>query len=161
MQNLFLVIDASSILSFGTLTKHRVPGAIPILSKYRIVDFSLSAAVSSNIKNVGIFCDRNYRSLQDHIGSGSRYNLNRRRDGIFLLPPKTISATNEDFLSFKRMKEHDEYFIRSDQEYVIITPSTMVWFPSLDELLKKHIKSKKDISQVISLTGERLYTFIL
>jgi len=161
MINLFMVVDCSSQLNFELLTKHRVPAAIPIFSKYRLIDISLSIAKYSNLTNVGVFCDRNYRSLQDHIGSGERYNLDRRRDGIFILPPKTSNPVNEDFLSFERMMEQDEYFRRSNQEYVVIVPSTLIFFTDLDTLLNEHIKSEKDISQLVSKNGERLFVFIL
>ena len=161
MEKLFMVIDASSALDFNTLTKHRVPGAIPIFSKYRLIDFSLSSATSSNISNVGVFCNKNYRSLQDHIGSGSRYDLERRKDGVFILPPKNSGPSEELYLSFSRMKEHDEYFKRSLQEYVLITPANVIWTPDYNEILKAHIDSGKDITEVVTIDNRRLYTFIM
>ena len=137
--NIFVVIDATSQLDFSSLTKHRVPGAIPILGKYRMIDIPISAATESNITNVGVFCDRNYRSLHDHIGDGARFNLGRRVDGIFILPPKALNPVDEAFLSFQRMKGQDDYFRRSNQEYCIIMPSTLYWFPNLEELVREHI----------------------
>ena len=161
MSNLFLVIDASSQLNFNTLTKHRVPGAIPVFSKYRFIDIPLSYAKSASISNVGVFTDKNYRSLQDHIGSGARYDLNRRKDGIFLLPPKNQYAVLENYISFQRMFEQFEYFKRSDEDYCLIVPSTLIWFPNLNELLDKHIESGMDISEFRSANNERLYAFML
>lgn len=159
--NIFVVIDATSQLDFSSLTKHRVPGAIPILGKYRMIDIPISAATESNITNVGVFCDRNYRSLHDHIGDGARFNLGRRVDGIFILPPKALNPVDEAFLSFQRMKGQDDYFRRSNQEYCIIMPSTLYWFPDLEELVREHIESKKDITQVVNYANERLYVFII
>lgn len=161
MANMFMVVDATSTLDFDLLTKHRVPGAIPFLGKYRMIDFTLSNATFSNITNVAVFAYGNYRSLTDHIGSGNRYNLDRRKDGIFILPPKNYSPSSEFYISFQRMREHLEYFMRSNQEYVIITPATLIWCSDLNEILEDHIKSGKDITQVVSSSSERLYTFIL
>lgn len=161
MASLFMIVDANARLDFSFLTKHRVPAAIPIFGKYRIIDIALSNATFSNITNVAIFTYSNYRSLQDHIGSGSRYDLDRRKDGVFILPPKTYSPVDEEFLSFQRMKEQDEYFNRTGQEYVIITPATIVWAADLNVILANHISSGKDITQVVTSNGERLFTFIL
>ena len=86
--NIFVVIDASAQLNFKTLTKHRVPGAIPILGKYRMIDVAISAATQANITNVGVFCDRNYRSLNApkpsdstrHVQSKVMWRLRPRSD---------------------------------------------------------------------------------
>ena len=112
MDNLFMVIDATSKGNYSKLTRHRVPGALPFGAKYRLIDFSLSNCKNSHITNVSIFPYGNYRSLSDHIGSGDRWDLNRRHDGIFILPPKSLSLTVEDQISFQRMYEHIEYFLR-------------------------------------------------
>ena len=161
MDNLFLIIDATSRLDFSLLTKHRTPGAIPIFGKYRIIDFVISNATKSDITNVGIFTSLNYRSLQDHIGSGDRYDLNRRRDGIFLMPPKFQSPIDEEFASFSRLKDQFEYFRRSHQDYAIITPATAIFSIDYNDLLKKHLETGVDITQVVGDNGERLFTFII
>ena len=160
-KNMFMVIDSSSSLRFGLLTKHRIPGAIPILGRYRMIDFSLSNAANSNITNVGIFPYGNYRSLVDHIGSGNRYNLNRRIDGVFTLPSKTDAPVSLEFLTFKRMFEQREFFTRSTQDYVVICPDTLIWITDYRIILDAHISSGADITQVVKENGERLYAFIL
>lgn len=161
MNRSFLIIDASQHLDFSLLTKHRVPAAIPFFGKYRLIDINLSNAMNSSVSNVSIFTSYSYRSLIDHIGSGARYDLNRRRDGIFILPPKNQVPVKEEFLSFMRMSEQLEYFNRSLQEYVIIIPSTLAWSPDFNDLLDEHIKSNKSISEIINNNNERLYSFIM
>ena len=160
-KSMFMIIDASSRLFFGPLSKHRIPAAIPFFGKYRLIDANLSNATSSDIKNVGIFPYSNYRSLSDHIGSGDRYDLDRRQDGIFLLPPKSQSPADEEFCSFRRFNEQYEYFRRSNQEYVVITPGTLVWIVDFNTILEKHIESGADITQVVNKDGSRLFTFIM
>ncbi|MCR5741888.1 MAG: glycogen/starch synthase [Gammaproteobacteria bacterium] len=161
INNMFLVIDASSNLNLDPLSKHRSPGAIPFCGKYRLIDFNLSSATYSDILNVGIFTGFNYRSLLDHIGSGDRYDLDRRVDGIFILQPKTTNPVVEEFISFGRLNEQKEFFKRTAQEYVIITPQTLVWNCDFNKLLEYHISKKADITQVVNSKRKRLYTFIL
>ena len=160
-KEMFLIIDASSKLFFNVMSKHRAPGAIPFFSKYRLIDANLTNATFSDITSVGVFPGGNYRSLYDHIGSGDRYNLKRRLDGIFILPPKVTSPIDEEFISFERLSEQMEFFARSLQDYAVISPATLVWRFNFNDLLKQHLESGADITQVINDEGERLYTFIL
>jgi len=156
-----MVIDASIKGNFNKLTRHRMPGAIPFGAKYRLIDFTLSNCKNSNISNVAIFPYGNYRSLADHIGSGDRWDLNRRRDGIFILPPKNMNLKNDDSISFQRMYEHIEYFLRSSQEYVVISPANIVWNIDYQVLLHNHLVENADITEVLSSDHKRLKTFVL
>ncbi len=161
MNNLFMVVDASIKGSFNKLARHRMPGALPFGAKYRLIDFTLSNCKNSHITNVAIFPYGNYRSLSDHIGSGDRWDLNRRRDGIFILPPKNLNHLNDDSISFQRMYEHIEYFLRSNQEYVIVSPANIVWNIDYQVLLHNHLSLNADITEVLSIEHKRLKTFIL
>ncbi|MCF7923878.1 MAG: glycogen/starch synthase [Candidatus Izimaplasma sp.] len=161
MNDLFVIIDATNHGSFSHLTRHRVPGAMPYAAKFRLIDFTLSNCKNSKIFNVAIFPYGNYRSLSDQIGSGSRWDLNRRRDGIFILPPKVISSTFDNEVSFQRMYEHIEYFNRSSQEYAIVTPANLIMNYDYNLLLNDHIDAKVDISAVIAEDNERLKTYII
>lgn len=161
MNDIFVVVDASSRGNFEKLTRHRVPGAIPFGGKYRLIDFTLSNCKNSGINNVAIFPYGNYRSLSDHIGSGDRWDLSRRHDGIFILPPKNLSLTIENEISFQRMYEHLEYFYRSNQEYAIITPANMVWNINYYDFLQEHLNQNADISEILSDVRKVLKTYII
>lgn len=156
-----MVIDATIKGNFSKLTRHRVPGALPFGAKYRLIDFALSNCKNSGINNVSIFPYGNYRSLSDHIGSGDRWDLNRRHDGIFILPPKSLNLTFEDSISFQRMYEHMEYFQRSDQDYVIVSPANIVWNVDYNVFLHSHLMEKADITEILSQDKNRLKTYIL
>lgn len=161
MNNLFMVVDATIRGNFNKLTRHRMPGAMPFGAKYRLIDFTLSNCKNSGIRNVAIFPYGNYRSLSDHIGSGDRWDLSRRKDGIFILQPKNLNLKSEDSISFQRMYEHIEYFMRSTQEYVVITPANIVWNIDYNDILNYHILRQADITEVLSIDGTRLKTFVL
>jgi len=161
MNDLFMIIDATSKGNFSKLTRHRVPGALPFGAKYRLIDFSLSNCKNSQINNVSIFPYGNYRSLNDHIGSGDRWDLNRRHDGIFILPPKNLILTVENEISFQRMYEHLEYFERSNQEYVIVSPASLVWNVDYNIFLHSHLMNEADITEILSSEKKRLKTYII
>lgn len=161
MNNMLVIVDATSQGSFSHLTRHRVPGAMPIGAKYRLIDFTLSNCKNSKIYNVAIFPYGNYRSLSDQIGSGDRWDLNRRRDGVFILPPKLMNTTIDHEISFQRMHEHIEYFTRSTQEYALITPANVVINIEYSTLLKKHIDNDLDLSSFVAEDYKRLRIYII
>ncbi|MFK5883803.1 MAG: glycogen/starch synthase [Candidatus Izemoplasma sp.] len=160
MNRLFAIIDATTKNNLDVLTMHRMPGALPFGGKYRLIDFVLSNLKNSSVRNVAIFPYGNYRSLTDHIGSGKRWNLDRKRDGLFVLPPKNLTISQNEMITFQRMYEHLEYFKRSSQEYVVITQANIVWNINFQDALKDHIKSEADITEII-FENTRLKTFIL
>ncbi len=160
MRDLSLVIDATSRGAFEKLTQHRMPGALPFAGKYRLIDFALSNAKNAGVVNVAIFPWGNYRSLQDHIGSGKRWNLDRRRDGLFILPPKNMMLPTEESLTFQRMHEHIEFFRRSTQKYFLFTPASIVWNADLERIVERHIASQAEVSEIRTEKG-RLQTFIM
>jgi glucose-1-phosphate adenylyltransferase len=65
----------------------RAKPAVPFAGKYRIIDFTLSNCVNSDIDNVVVLTQYNPRSLNDHIGAGRPWDLDRNAGGIRLLQP--------------------------------------------------------------------------
>ena len=69
------------------LVAERTMASVPFGGRYRLVDFVLSSMVNSGISNVSIVVKQNYHSLMDHLGSGKAWDLSRKREGLYLLPP--------------------------------------------------------------------------
>jgi glucose-1-phosphate adenylyltransferase len=65
----------------------RAKPAVPFGGKYRIIDFTLSNCVNSDITNVVVLTQYNPRSLNDHIGLGRPWDLDRNNGGVKLLQP--------------------------------------------------------------------------
>ena len=149
MNNMFAVIDATFFDNLGPLTLHRMPGALPFGGKFRMIDFTLSNIRNSEITNAAIFPYGNYRSLQDHVGSGKQWDLDRRKDGLFILPPKNAYILPGNMITFQRMYEHIEYFKRSTQEYCIITSANIVWNIDFNDVLQSHKEEAADVTEVM------------
>ena len=69
------------------LSSLRAKPAVPFGGKYRIIDFSLSNCVNSGIDDVVVLTQYNPRSLNDHIGLGRPWDLDRNSGGIRILQP--------------------------------------------------------------------------
>ncbi len=69
------------------LSSVRAKPAVPFGGKYRIIDFTLSNCVNSGIQHVMVLTQYNPRSLNDHIGVGRPWDLDRSTGGVKLLQP--------------------------------------------------------------------------
>ncbi|MGL5506759.1 MAG: glucose-1-phosphate adenylyltransferase subunit GlgD [Paraclostridium sp.] len=131
------------------LSDSRVVASIPIGGRYRIIDFALSNMVNAGMKNIGIFSDHKYRSLTDHLGNGSHWDLSSKNDGLFVFSPE--NTKNQIYRSMKKGDVYNifsniDYIEKSKQEYVLISPSYMVCNIDYKKALSYHKKSKNDIT---------------
>ncbi len=69
------------------LSSVRAKPAVPFGGKYRIIDFTLSNCVNSGILHVMVLTQYNPRSLNDHIGLGRPWDLDRNTGGVRMLQP--------------------------------------------------------------------------
>ena len=69
------------------LSQERAKPAVPFAGKYRIIDFTLSNCVNSGIFKVGVLTQYRPRSLNEHIGIGKPWDLDRQGGGVRLLQP--------------------------------------------------------------------------
>ena len=69
------------------LTQKTAKPAVSFGGKYRIVDFPLSNCVNSNIDTVGIATQYQPQKLNEYIGNGQPWNLDRLYGGVHTLPP--------------------------------------------------------------------------
>jgi glucose-1-phosphate adenylyltransferase len=71
----------------SVLSAQRAKPAVPFAGKYRIIDFTLSNCVNSGIDRVAVLTQYRPHSLNDHIGIGRPWDLDRMRGGVRLLQP--------------------------------------------------------------------------
>ncbi|WP_127585197.1 glucose-1-phosphate adenylyltransferase subunit GlgD [Paenibacillus koleovorans] len=137
------------------LTYGRCVASVPFAGRYRLVDFMLSSMVNSGISNVAIFAHTKYRSLMDHLGSGKEWDLDRKRSGLFILPPAVDEMQDMlkgDLFHFHR---HRDYFYRSPDEYVIVARSHMVCNIDFTKVVDAHRESGADVTLVYKDTDEQ------
>jgi glucose-1-phosphate adenylyltransferase len=155
------IIDATAYKpEIEDLTLHRSLAAIPFASRYRVIDFVLSNMVNSEIESVAIFPKYQYRSLMDHLGSGKQWDLNRKKDGLFFFPSPHLHNEYDEFGSFRQFSDHIDYFLRSTQEYAVITNSHTVCNIDYKQVLQSHLKNGCDITEVTK-DGKSLQMYIM
>jgi glucose-1-phosphate adenylyltransferase len=155
------IIDATAYKpEIEDLTLHRSLAAVPFASRYRLIDFVLSNMVNSDIESVAIFPKYQYRSLMDHLGSGKQWDLNRKKDGLFFFPSPHLHNEYDEFGSFRQFSDHIDFFLRSTQEYAVITNSYTVCNIDYKQVLDRHLENGCDITEV-SKDGKSLQMYVM
>lgn len=87
MKVLAMIMAGGASEALSVLTAVRSEPAIPFGGKFRIIDFPLSNCVNSGIFNVALLTQHMPRSLNDHVGVGKPWDLDRSQGGVRLLQP--------------------------------------------------------------------------
>lgn len=129
------------------LTKERTIASMPIGGKYRIIDFTLSNMVNSNITSIGIVTRQNYQSLMNYLGSGKEWDLSRKKGGLVILPP--FGTTHKFYNSrLESLKNIISYINRTKAEYVLLSDGYQINNIDYQDVLKFHNEINADISCV-------------
>ncbi|MCL1796290.1 MAG: glucose-1-phosphate adenylyltransferase subunit GlgD, partial [Clostridia bacterium] len=151
-----IIYTGENDASLRELTLSRAVAALPVIGRYRVIDFQVSCLVNSGARNVGVITQRNYHSLMDHLGSGKEWNLHSKKDGLFILPP---FLTREHVGVYEGMldalRANMGYLKRSRQEYAIVLNSHIVLNIDFNEMLSFHIDTGADVTMLYQPAGEK------
>ncbi|MBQ7638157.1 MAG: glucose-1-phosphate adenylyltransferase subunit GlgD [Clostridia bacterium] len=136
------------------VTGIRSMASVPFAGGYRLVDFTLSNMVNAGIGKVGVITDNNYQSLMDHIGSGKPWDLARKNDGLYLLPPFNADAV-ANYVSGEigALKNVLSFLSKSSEEYVFMSACSYVANLDLRKVFEHHEKSGADVT-LLSVCGK-------
>ncbi len=128
-----------------TLTKNLAKPAVPFGGKYRIIDFPLSNCVNSGIDTVGVLTQYQPLVLNEYIGSGQPWDLDRQDGGVFVLPPYQKSSGSDWYTGTANAIYQNLPFIeRYDPEYVLILSGDHIYKMDYEKMLKFHKAKEAD-----------------
>ena len=87
MKTIAMILAGGEGTRLTVLSEKRAKPAVPFAGKFRIIDFTLSNCVNSGIYTVGVLTQYRPHSLNEHIGIGKPWDLDRNRGGIRILQP--------------------------------------------------------------------------
>lgn len=128
----------------GSLTIKRAKPAVPFGGKYRIIDFALSNCVNSNIFDVLVLTQYRPHSLNDHIGKGRPWDLDRTfTGGVQLLQPYKGTQDTDWYLGTADAVGQNITFVEHGQpEYVLILSGDHIYQMDYDMLVRFHREKK-------------------
>ena len=132
------------------LTQNLAKPAVPFGGKYRIIDFPLSNCVNSGIDTVGILTQYQPVVLNEYIGNGQPWDLDRLYGGVHILPPYQ-KATGSDWFkgTANAIYQHISFIDRYDPEYVIILSGDQICKQDYREFLNFHKEKDADFSVAV------------
>ncbi len=135
--------------ALGELTNHRTVASLPFAGRYRQIDFPLSNMSNSGIYKVGIITKYNYRSLMDHLGTCSAWDLNRKNEGVVFLPPFAEGNTGNVYKGKLEALYSAVHFIDNPYyDYVVVCDATVLCNIDFGKVIEHHIASKNDVTVV-------------
>jgi glucose-1-phosphate adenylyltransferase len=127
------------------LTSHTAKPAVVFGGKYRIIDFTLSNCINSGIDTVGVLTQYQPLALNEYIGNGTPWDLDRMRGGLTLLPPYQEKGRSDWYKGTANAIYQNINFIkRYDPEYVLILAADHIYKMDYSKMLSAHKKKNAD-----------------
>jgi glucose-1-phosphate adenylyltransferase len=127
------------------LTSKIAKPAVSFGGKYRIIDFPLSNCVNSGIDTVGVLTQYQPLLLNEYIGNGQPWDLDRNFGGVHILSPYQAKEGSEWFKGTANAIYQNLYFIkRYNPEHVLILSGDHIYKMDYSKMLQRHIETNAD-----------------
>lgn len=121
------------------LTQDMAKPAVPYGGKYRIIDFPLSNCVNSGIDTVGVLTQYQPLVLNDYIGNGQPWDLDKQYGGAHCLPPYQTALGAEWYKGTANAIYQNIAFVdRYNPEYVVVLSGDHIYKMDYNEMLNYH-----------------------
>lgn len=128
-----------------TLTENTAKPAVPFGGKYRIIDFTLSNCVNSRIDTVGVLTQYQPLVLNEYIGNGQPWDLDRSNGGVMVLPPYQGSKKADWYRGTANAIYQNINFIeRYDPDYVLVLSGDHIYKMDYSKMLDFHKEKGAD-----------------
>ena len=127
------------------LTQKTAKPSVSFGGKYRIIDFTLSNCINSGLDTVGVLTQYQPLLLNDYIGNGLPWDLDRTFGGVKILPPYQ-GNTGADWYkgTANAIWQNMEFINRYDAEYVLILSGDHIYKMDYAQMLDHHKKTGAD-----------------
>ncbi|MEM7029613.1 MAG: glucose-1-phosphate adenylyltransferase [Chloroflexota bacterium] len=132
------------------LSDRRAKPAVPFAGKFRIIDFTLSNCVNSGIFNIAVLTQYMPHSLNDHIGIGKPWDLDRARGGVHLRQPYQGKSQGDWYSGTANAVLQNIDFIQSTQaDTVMILSGDHIYAMDYRDMLDFHHESQADLTLAV------------
>jgi glucose-1-phosphate adenylyltransferase len=134
MEILALILAGGKGSRLDILSQRRSKPAMPFAGKFRIIDFTLSNCTQSGIFDIGILTQYLPLSLNEHIGSGKPWDLDRRDSSVTLLQPHNYWYLGTADAVLKNL----EFIDRRTPKYVLILSGDHIYKMDYRKMINMH-----------------------
>lgn len=126
------------------LTLHRAKPAVPFGGKYRIIDFTLSNCINSNIRRIAVLTQYKSASLERHIRMGWDIFNREMNEFIITIPPQQ-RVGDEWYQGTADAIYQNIYFIEAEKpDYLIVLSGDHIYKMDYSQMLAFHLESGAD-----------------
>lgn len=127
------------------LTNKVAKPAVPFGGKYRIIDFPLSNCINSGLDTVGVLTQYQPLILNEYIGNGFPWDLDRAFGGVSILPPYQGKDSSDWYKgTANAIYQNIEFINRYDPEYVLILSGDHIYKMDYAKMLAAHKQTGAD-----------------
>ncbi len=127
------------------LTEKTAKPAVPFGGKYRIIDFTLSNCVNSGFDTVGVLTQYQPLVLNDYIGNGLPWDMDRAYGGVKILPPYQGKKGADWYRgTANAIYQNMEFIDLYDPDYVLILSGDHIYKMDYSKMLDYHKKMQAD-----------------
>ena len=123
------------------LTRKTAKPAVPFGGKYRIIDFPLSNCVNSGIDTVGILTQYQPLELNEYIGNGQPWGLNKTQSCAQVLPPYERNDKKSGWYegTANAIYKNIDFVDRFDPDYVVILSGDHIYKMDYNAMVEYHV----------------------
>ncbi|MGI6214257.1 MAG: glucose-1-phosphate adenylyltransferase, partial [Christensenellales bacterium] len=145
----------------GSLTENVAKPAVPFGGKYRIIDFTLSNSINSGVDTIGVLTQYKPFELNQYIGNGQPWDLDRVDGGAFILPPYQQAKKGEWYKgTANAIYQNIEFIDRYCPRYVLVLSGDHIYKMDYSLMLKAHEEKRADCTiAVINVPKEEASRF--
>jgi glucose-1-phosphate adenylyltransferase len=133
------------------LSSVRAKPAVPFGGKYRIIDFTLSNCVNSDITDVVVLTQYNPHSLNDHIGLGRPWDLDRNTGGVKLLQPYIARGRLAEWYrgTADAVLRNMNVIERSDADTIVVLAGDHIYKMDYQPFVQAHRRHRADVTVAV------------
>ena len=127
------------------LTSNIAKPAVSFGAKYRIIDFPLSNCINSGIDTVGVLTQYQPLVLNEYVGNGQPWDLDRTFGGVHILSPYEAKKDTSWYKGTANAIYQNIRFMKMyDPEYVLILSGDHIYKMDYDKMLAAHKEAGAD-----------------
>lgn len=145
MESIAMLLAGGEGSRLGVLTKTRAKPAVPFGGKYKIIDFTLSNCINSGLETVGVLTQYQPLELNEYIGNGQPWDLDRLEGGVHVLPPYQRRRGADWYKGTANAIYQNIAFIdRYDPQYVVVLSGDHIYKMDYSKMIDFHKEHNAD-----------------
>ncbi|MCK5731459.1 MAG: NTP transferase domain-containing protein, partial [Tenericutes bacterium] len=142
MKILALILAGGRGSRLDILSEKRVKPSVPFAGKYRIIDFTLSNCCNSRIYDIAILTQYLPFSLNEHIGSGKPWDLDRRDTKVTLLQPHNAWYNG----TADAVRKNINYIEQVNPDVVLILSGDHIYKMDYQKMIDFHVEKGAELT---------------